>query len=139
MPDSDGRRSMTGLLLDLAGSGAHLVRQEVRLVKVEVTSAIQAIGGGTARVAVGGVLIVLGTLALFVGLILLAGDQWLRDRYWLAALVVTVLVGGFAMFLLQRGRNALTPARLIPDQTVASLEEDKEWLKRRLTSGATSR
>ena len=139
MPETDGRRSLAGLLRELAEGGTHLVRQEVRLVKVEVTTALSSIGAGTARVATGGVLIVLGTLALFVGVILLAGDQWLRDRYWLAALIVTLVVGGLAAFLALRGRRALTAERLIPDETVATLEEDKEWLKRRLTSGATSR
>ncbi|MGI9078939.1 MAG: phage holin family protein [Gemmatimonadaceae bacterium] len=139
MPDSDGRRSTTGLLRELVEGGTHLARQEVKLVKVEMTAALRAIGAGTARVAAGGVLIVVGTLALFVGVILLVGDQWLRDRYWMAALIVALVVGAFAAYLVQRGRSALTPARLIPDQTVATLEEDKEWLKRRLTSGATSR
>ncbi|MBC7788649.1 MAG: phage holin family protein [Anaerolineae bacterium] len=138
MPDSDGR-STVGLLRDLVGGGTHLVRQEVTLVRVEMTTAMRAIGGGTARVAAGGVLIVLGALAVFVGVILLVGDQWLRDRYWLAALIVALVVGGLSAFLVQRGRKALAPERLMPEQTVATLEEDKEWIKRRLTSGATSR
>jgi hypothetical protein len=37
-----------------------------------------------------------------------------------------------------RGRAALAPDRLMPDQTAQTLKEDKEWLKRQLTSGATS-
>lgn len=139
MPDFDSRRSTIGLLRELVEGGTHLVRQEVTLVKVELTTAVRAIGAGTARVAVGGVLIVLGALAVFTGVILLVGDQWLRDRYWLGALIVALVVGGFAVFLVLRGRKALTPERLIPARTVATLEEDKEWLKRRMTSGATSR
>ncbi len=139
MSDFDSRRSTIGLLRELVEGGTHLVRQEVTLVKVELTTAIRAIGAGTARVAVGGVLIVLGALAVFTGVILLVGDQWLRDRYWLGALIVALVVGGFAVFLVLRGRKALTPERLIPGRTVATLEEDKEWLKRRMTSGATSR
>ena len=139
MPDFDSRRSTIGLLRELVEGGTHLVRQEVTLVKVELTTAVRAIGAGTARVAVGGVLIVLGALAVFTGVILLVGDQWLRDRYWLGALIVALVVGGFAVFLVLRGRKALTPERLIPGRTVATLEEDKEWLKRRMTSGATSR
>ena len=34
--------------------------------------------------------------------------------------------------------KALSPRELMPDETVATLKEDKEWLKRQLTSGATS-
>jgi hypothetical protein len=42
-------------------------------------------------VAAGGVLALVGVLTFITGLVMLAGDQWLRDRYWLAALLVTVL------------------------------------------------
>jgi len=38
----------------------------------------------------------------------------------------------------KRGQAALSPANLAPDKTVASLKEDKEWLRQRLTSGGTS-
>ena len=44
---------------------------------------------GTAFVAIGAVLALLGTLALFTGIVLLVGDQWLpADLYWVAALLV---------------------------------------------------
>jgi len=38
----------------------------------------------------------------------------------------------------KRATTQLSPANLAPDQTIATLKEDKEWLKQRLTSGATS-
>jgi hypothetical protein len=69
---------------------------------------------------------------------MLAGDQWLWDRYWLAALIVLVITGVLAAWFLKRGATLLAPQRLAPDQTVATLKEDKEWLRRQLTSGATS-
>ncbi len=78
--------------------------------------------------AVGAVLALLGTLALIAGLILLVGDQWLRDRYWLAALIVTLVAGVVAAIFAKRGLALLSPHALVPDQTVATLKEDKEWL-----------
>jgi hypothetical protein len=51
---------------------------------------------------------------------------------------VVVLTGGIAAWLVKRGTAALNPKDLVPDETVATLKEDKEWLKRQLTSGATS-
>ena len=136
---NDGRRGLGALLRDLAEGSAELVRGETRLARLELGSTISAAARGTAFVAMGGVLLLLGTLALFTGLILLIGDQWLpRDLYWLGALLVALVAGGVAAWLAQRGRTALSPTALAPKETVATLKEDKEWLKQRLTSGATS-
>ena len=134
-----GRGGIGGLLRELAEGGTMLLRQEARLARMEVGEAAVALGRGTAFVAVGGVLALLGVLCLLTGVVLLIGDQWLpRDQYWLAALIVVVLTGGLAAWFVKRGTAALSPSELMPDETVATLKEDKEWLKRRLTSGATS-
>jgi hypothetical protein len=138
-PHTDGRRGIGTLLRELADGGVTLVRQEAALAKVEVGEAVRGVGLGTAMVAGGGVLALLGALCLMAGVIMLAGDQWLRDRYWLSALVVTAVAGAAALYFLKRGAAALSPTVLAPDETVATLKEDKEWLKRQLTSGATSR
>ncbi|MBV9881039.1 MAG: phage holin family protein, partial [Gemmatirosa sp.] len=61
------------------------------------------------------------------------GDQWLHDDYWLAALAVTVVAGAIAAFYALRGRSRLSPGQLVPTQTVATLKEDVEWLKRQRT------
>jgi Putative Actinobacterial Holin-X, holin superfamily III len=134
----DGR-GIGSLLRDLADGGAALIRQELRLARTEVTAMVRAIGVGTALTSAGAVLALLGTFAVFTGLIMLAGDQWLRDRYWLAALIGAVIAGGIAGWMARRGASHLSPRRLLPDETVATLKEDKEWLKRQLKSGATSR
>lgn len=132
-------RGLGGLLRDLADGGGALLRQELRLARVELTAIAKAVGVGTALTASGAVLTVLGTFALLIGIILLAGDQWLRDRYWLAALIAAAIAGGIAAWMARRGAAHLSPRRLLPDETVATLKEDKEWLKRQLKSGATSR
>ena len=106
---------------------------------MEITTAASAAGRGTAFVALGGVLLLLGVLAAFTGVVLLIGDQWLpRDLYWVAALLFALITGGIAAWLANRGRTALSPAALMPHETVATLKEDKEWLKHPLKSGATS-
>ena len=134
----DGRRTVGALLRDLADGSAQLVRQEIRLARIEIGQLLRGLSRGTAQVAVGGVMMLLGVMALLTGVILLIGDEWLRDRYWLAALIVTVLLGAVAAWMARRGTALLSPARLAPDQTVRTLKEDKEWLKRQLTSGGTS-
>ncbi|HEX7942670.1 MAG TPA: phage holin family protein [Gemmatimonadaceae bacterium] len=134
----DGRPGLGDLLRELADGSGRLVRQEVRLARLEVQKLLGQIGTGTAAAATGGVLLLIGVMTLLTGIILLVGDAWLRDRYWLAALIVTVVLGIVGAWLGRRGVALLSPARLKPEQTVETLREDKEWLKRRLTSGATS-
>src|SRR6185436_17028224 len=137
---NDGRRGLGALLRDLAEGSAELVRGEVRLARLELGTAASAAGRGTAFIAVGGVLLLLGTLATFTGLVLLIGDQWQpNDLYWVAALLFAVITGGVAAWLANRGRTMLSPVALSPHETVATLKEDREWLKHPLTSGATSR
>jgi uncharacterized membrane protein YqjE len=135
----NGRRSLGTLLRDLADGSAALVRGEARLAKVELSAAATGIGKGTAFVATGAVLALLGSLSLLAGIVLLIGDQWLpADQYWLGALVVLVITGAIALVLARRGMSMLAPSQLAPTETVTTLKEDKEWLKQRLTSGATS-
>ena len=136
----NGRRGVGDLLRDLAEGSAALVRSEITLARLEAGEVASRLARGSAFMAIGGVLALLGTLSLFAGMILLIGDQWLsRDRYWLAALIVTVLTGVVAAVLAKRGASHLAPSALKPDETVETLKEDREWVKRQLTSGATSR
>ena len=126
------------LLRDLAEGSSSLVRQELRLVRLELTEMLGAMATGAALIVSGGVFMLLGGLSLLTGLILLGADQWLRDRYWLAALIVLAIAGALAVFFMSRGMALLSPKQLAPEQTVATLKEDTAWLKQRLTSGATS-
>ena len=134
----NGQSAPLGVLLrDLAEGSASLIKHEARLVRLEVAEMLRGVGKGTASIVTGAVLLLLGALALLTGLILLGGDQWLRDRYWLAALIVFALAGGLAFWFGSRGAALLSPRKLAPDETVATLKEDTAWLKRRLTSDGT--
>jgi hypothetical protein len=130
----DGRRSLGTLLRELAEGGASIARDEVRLARLELSDMVAGIGKGTAFVATGAVLGLLGVLAVLTGIVLLIGDQWLpRDLYWVAALGILIITGGLAAWLARRGLSALSPSELAPHETVTTLKEDSEWLKRRLT------
>jgi uncharacterized membrane protein YqjE len=134
----DRTRGFSGLLKELVHDSTDLLRGEVLVARLELTDVAMNLARGTTAVALGAVLLLLGGLSLVAGLILVVGDQWLpRDRYWLAALVVMVITGGLAAWLARRGLAQLSPSQLTPDQTLETLKEDKEWLKRQLTSGAT--
>jgi drug/metabolite transporter (DMT)-like permease len=139
MAASNDGRSVVALVRDIADGSATLIRGEVRIARLEVADVVKGIATGAGFIAVGGVLALLGGLSLLAGVILLIGDQWLpRDLYWVAALLVVIVSGGLALLFARRGLSLLSPSALAPDQTVETLKEDKEWLKRRMTSGATS-
>jgi drug/metabolite transporter (DMT)-like permease len=135
----DGRRGIGALLRDLAEGSATLVRDEVRLAKIEIGDVVAGIGRGTMFVAAGAVLALVGGLSTVAGIVLLVGDQWLpADLYWVAALIILLITGGLAVGLAKRGLALVSPSRIAPNETVTTLKEDKEWLRQRLTSGATS-
>lgn len=135
----DGRRSIGTLIRDLANESTSLVRNEIKLVRLELAEAAAGIGKGTAFAATGAVFTLLGSLSLLIGIVLLIGDQWFpADLYWLAALLVLVITGAIAASLAKHGMTMLSPSRLAPGETIKTIQEDKEWLKHRLTSGATS-
>src|SRR3569623_648859 len=132
----DGGRGFGALLRSLAEGSVTLVRDEVRLAKLELAEVATDAAKGTVFVAAGVAFAVLGALALVVGLALLVGDQWLpADLYWLAALILMVITGAVAAWLAKRGLSIVSPSELAPHETVTTLKEDKEWLKQRLTSG----
>jgi uncharacterized membrane protein YqjE len=132
-------RGFGELLRDLASGSGEFLRGEIKLARLELTEIAANVARGSAQVAIGAVLLLLGGLALVAGIVLVVGDQWLpRDRYWLAGLVVMLVTGALAAWFARRGLTQLSPARLAPDETLETLKEDKEWLKQRLTSAGTS-
>ena len=134
----DRSRGFGELLRDLAHGSADLLRGEIKLARLEVSSIVANVARGSTLVALGGVILLLGGLSFVAGIVLFVGDQWLpRDLYWVAALVVLLITGGLAAWFAKRGFSQLSPSELAPDQTLETLKEDKEWLKRQLTSGAT--
>ena len=126
------------LLRELAEGSSSLIRQELRLARLELTEMLGVMATGAALIVSGSVFVLLGGLSLLTGLILVGADQWLRDRYWLAALIVLAISGALALVFMSRGMALLSPKQLAPEQTVATLKEDTAWLKQQLTSGATS-
>jgi hypothetical protein len=133
------RRGLGVLVRELADGSATLVRGEARIARIEVGRAVRGVALGSAFIATGGVLLLLGALSVLVGVVLLIGDQWLpRDLYWVAALIVVIGSGAVALLFARRGLSLLSPSALAPNETVETLKEDKEWLKQRMTSDATS-
>jgi hypothetical protein len=120
------RESFGELLGQLANNSAALVRDEIALAKQEMSEKLSAFKSGVITIAAGAVIAYLGSLALIAAIIL--GLSYVVDP-WLSALIVggvLALVGGIIVFT---GIGQLKRTSLKPEQTIETLEEDKEWLK----------
>lgn len=121
-------RSVGELLKDLFGDLSTLVRQEINLAKTEMTQKASRAGKNVGFLVAGGAVAYAGFLAILAGIIaLLAVIPFVP--VWLSALVVGLVVAGIGYFLVRKGLDALQEEEPMPQETVESLKEDREWLK----------
>lgn len=123
-------RSLGDLFSELAAETSTLVRQEVALAQTEITQKATKVGKNVGFLAVGGAI---GYAALLC--ILAAAVIGLAHFVpaWAAALIVGAIVGIVAFLLISSGLKALKETELTPRQTVETLKEDAEWLKRQVS------
>ncbi len=125
MQEPKEERSLGELFGDLAKETSTLVRQEVQLAKTEMTQKVSAVGKDAGMIAAGGFVAYAGFLALVATLIIALGQLGLP--WWLAALIVGVVVAAVGYFLIQRGINAIKHTNMAPQQTIQTLKEDRQW------------
>jgi len=124
-------RSLGELFGDLVRDMGILVRQEVNLASTELTYKASRVGRELALLAVGGLVAYAGLLAIVAAVIIVlaaAGLPW-----WLAALIVGVIVAAVGAVLVQRGLAALKRVDLAPRQTIQTVIEDTQWAKEQMT------
>ncbi|MDX1415806.1 MAG: phage holin family protein [Candidatus Promineifilaceae bacterium] len=119
------RRTLGDLFSDLSQNASFLARQEIQLAKVEMKQKATEAGKEVATIAIGGLLANAALLALIAALIL-GLSQFMAA--WLAAFIVTVVVAIIAALLIWKGVNTLKAMNPAPEQTITTLQEDKEWL-----------
>src|SRR5690349_1141913 len=120
-------RSLGELFADLSKETSLLVRQEVDLAKTEMSQKASQVGKDVGYMAVGGVIIYAGFLAIMAAVILILA---IFIPSWLSGLIVGVVIAGIGYFVLQKGRDRLKQSSLAPEQTIETLKEDAEWAKR---------
>ena len=124
--DQPRDKSIGELFNELASQSASLVRDEVALAKQEVSEKVASYKGATILLGLGAVLGLIATLSLCTALIIAVGE---RIGMWQSALligtVLAVVAGATAFY----GLHILKNITIKPEQTIETLEEDKEWLK----------
>jgi xanthine/uracil permease len=129
MVERKEERSIGELFSQLANDTTTLVRQEVRLAKVELGQKATQAGKQIGLIALGGAVTYAGFLAIITALIALLAQYM---SVWLSALIVGVVVAGIGYFLSRREIVALKQLDMTPKATVATLKEDQEWAKGQL-------
>lgn len=123
-------RSLGELFSDLTREMSTLVRQEVALAKTEMTEKVSYVGKNAAMLVVGGALVYAAVLALIATCIIALANAL---PWWLAALIVAVVVAIVGGVLAWLGVENLKKAQLAPTKTVDTIKEDATWIKQQAT------
>lgn len=130
-PQQRDDRSIAQLLSDAMHQTADLLRKEIALAKAEIGDKLAAARTMAIVMAVGGLLAFAGLL-IVLGAVVLIVDLYLHQP-WLSALIVglvTILIGAAAMLSV---RGMATHASVMPERTARSLRHDKQLVTEHLT------
>ena len=120
-------RSLGELFSDLSQQTADLIKQEMRLAKVELSEKLSDVGkhammiGAAVAFGLAAVIAIAGAIAL---LLIEVGVE-----PWLAAGMTAAAMGLTAYLLAQSGISALRKKSIAPVETIHSLKETTQWLK----------
>ena len=123
-------KSLGDLFSELASETSTLVRQEVALAQTELTSKATKVGKNVGFLAVGGFVAYAAVLCVLAGVIILLGSV---IPLWLSAIIVGLVVGGVAFFLITSALAELRKVDPVPRDTVETIKEDAQWLKNQVT------
>lgn len=127
---SEDRRGIIALLRSLSEDLSRLVRQEIRLAKLEAGRTARRVAADGAWITAGAGIIVVGGLCLVLALALGLGA--LLGSYWLGALVTGAALVGSGALVAWKGIRDLRAGAFAPTATVETLREDAAWARREM-------
>ncbi|HWQ32112.1 MAG TPA: phage holin family protein [Blastocatellia bacterium] len=120
------RESLGELVGELASQSAGLVRDELALARQELREKVRSVEAALIVLAAGAVLGLMAALSLCAAAIIALAEY---VRPWQSALIIGVILGIAAGVSLAIGIGRFRQTSLKPEQTIETLEENKEWLK----------
>jgi hypothetical protein len=123
-------KSLVDLFSKLGNETGTLVKQEVALAQAELTHKATKAGKNIGSLVVGGAVAYIGVLAIVAGVILLLA---MFIPAWLSALLIGVVVGVGAYFMISSALTELRSTDPMPRNTIETLKEDAKWLKKEMT------
>lgn len=133
-------RSLTELIKELRDEGTLLMRKEVELAKTEMTEKVNRVVPSLASIGVGAGLALCGAISLVafavVGLYLLLDYAGLSNATSgvLSPLIIGILAVAIGYAMIQGAISRIRRETLVPERTVESLREDKEWVQSKVTT-----
>ena len=136
-PPVRDERSLADLLKELRDESSTLVRQEVALAKTEIGEKVSTyatnaayVAAGAAVALIGGIFLLLAVANVVSGIffhVLPSIGTWMAGAIGYAIVGLVIAIIGYVLY--QKGVTTLKNATAVPEKTVASLQENKEWLK----------
>jgi len=120
------RESFGELLGQLANNSSALVRDEIELAKREMSEKITRLRSAIIVVTAGAFIGYLAILALITAAIICLSNYVGPGNAALIMAGILVIIGGVTVYI---GVSQIKRTNLKPEQTIETLEEDKEWLK----------
>jgi hypothetical protein len=120
------RESWGELIGELAGQLVGLMRDEVALARRELVQKLKTVQSAAAVVAIGAIIALIATLSICAAVIIALAEY---VGPWQSALIVGLILGMAAGATILFGISRFKRTSLKPEQTIETLEENKEWLK----------
>jgi uncharacterized membrane protein YqjE len=117
------QKSLGELLADLSRETTTLVREELRLAKLEMSEKAARVGRDIAFLLAGGAVAYAGFLVLLAAIVFALFNAGMS--LWVSALLVGFLVAATGAFLVWKGMQSLKNADLAPHQSIEALKGDK--------------
>lgn len=130
MAPAEDSPSIGSLLGDLGRQVSTLVRKEIELARLEITSGVARAGKAAAVTGAGGALIYAGLLVLLAAAVLGLIETGMEA--WLAAFLVGIVVLLIGVGLTSSGVARMRTVELAPKQTAETVRENVEFVKEQM-------
>lgn len=120
-------RSLSQILQEIINHLSEIIRSELRLAQVEVRDDITHVTKAGMVLLIGAVFAFQALIFVLLGLVFALGS---RMSLWASAAIVGVGAGVVAAVLLRVGRARIRQARIKPEKTIRSLQENLTWMKK---------
>jgi len=130
-------RSVSELFSDLSQQLSTLFRQEALLARTEITQRVQAFAKDAVVIGIGAALGLSALMAATAAIVLLLVQLNLAP--WLAAVVTAALLAIVAGVLIQARLSAMRRRTVVPVETVESIKETAQWIKKETVGSSTNR